>query len=82
MEKKLKDIVFESLPKNPELKKLYLRHKKLEKEVERFEQYARYSTAAALRHKELKKEKLKGKEEILALIASSGVGSGLARSAV
>lgn len=54
---------------NPELRKLYLKHLKLEKEVERFEEYAKYSHSASIRHNYLKKEKLRGKEELIRLIS-------------
>jgi uncharacterized protein YdcH (DUF465 family) len=54
---------------NPELRKLYLKHLILEKEVERFEEYAKYSDSASIRHKYLKKEKLRGKEELIRLIS-------------
>ena len=49
-----------------ELKKLYNRHRKLEKEVENLERYAAYSSSAALRQRELKKLKLRGMERIMA----------------
>jgi uncharacterized protein YdcH (DUF465 family) len=68
MESSFRELIDEKLINNPKLKKLYLRHKKLEREVERFEQYARYSSAAAIRHKELKKQKLKWKEEIFSIL--------------
>ncbi len=49
-----------------ELKKLYDRHRKLEKEVVNLDRYAAYSSSAALRLKEAKKLKLQGMEKIMA----------------
>jgi uncharacterized protein YdcH (DUF465 family) len=54
---------------NPKLKKLLTRHKKLEKEVEHLERYARYSSTAALKHIQLKKEKLIGKEKMMKMVS-------------
>lgn len=47
------------------LKKLYERHIKLEREVARYSQYATYSPSAALRASELKREKLRGMDDIM-----------------
>lgn len=48
-----------------QLKKLLNEHKKLEKKVEQFGRYAAYSSSAALRQKELKKEKLRGVDRMM-----------------
>jgi len=53
-----------------ELKKLYDRHRKLEKEVENLERYASYSSSAALRQREVKKLKLQGMEALMARLNS------------
>ena len=62
------ELLLKSLNINPLLKKLYTRHQKLEKEVEHLRHYAKYSTSAAIKHAELKKEKLRGKEQLLAVL--------------
>lgn len=54
---------------NTDLKKLYSQHIKLEREVERLEVYARYSTSIAIKHARLKKQKLLGKEKIMKILA-------------
>jgi len=51
------------------LKKVYNRHLKLKKELEHIEKYAPYSTSAAIQYSKLKKEKLKGKEEIMSILS-------------
>ncbi len=56
-------------PTNPTLKKLYQEHLKLEKEVSHFELYSHYSTSADLQQKMLKKQKLKGMEQIMSILA-------------
>ncbi|HQH27149.1 MAG TPA: DUF465 domain-containing protein, partial [Oligoflexia bacterium] len=47
---------------------LYEEHLELEKEVEKLERYAAYSSSAALRHKQLKKEKLRGMDAIMSIL--------------
>lgn len=47
------------------LRRLYDQHRRLEREVARFSQYAAYSPSAAIRASELKKEKLRGMDEIM-----------------
>lgn len=68
MEKLEQELLEKIVPINPELRQLYNRHRKLEKEVERFGRYAAYSSSAALKHQELKKEKLRDKDRIIALL--------------
>ena len=50
---------------NHEIKRLYDRHRKLEREIENFSRYTGYSGSAALRLSALKKEKLKNKETLI-----------------
>lgn len=50
---------------NPELLESYKKHKKLEKQVESFGRYANYSASAALKLKELKKQKLIEMDKIM-----------------
>lgn len=69
MEKADHDLLMSILFSDPEMKKLYDRHRKLEKEVENLERYASYSSSAALRQRELKKLKLRGMEEIMAKLS-------------
>lgn len=49
----------------PELLKSYQKHKKLEKKVEAFGQYAIYSSTADIKLKELKKQKLLEMDRIM-----------------
>lgn len=70
MERREHELVRKLSLSNPTLKKLYERHRKLEKQVSRFENLARYSSSAALKHSQLKKEKLKGVDSIMSIIAS------------
>ena len=62
------ELLLQIVPSHPILRKLYNQHKKLEKEVEKFRHYARYSSSAALREQELKKQKLLRKEEIMGIL--------------
>lgn len=68
MEKSDHDLLLELASNNPDLRRLYDRHRKLEKEVEKFGRYAGYSSSAALRQRELKKEKLRGMESMMAIL--------------
>lgn len=68
MEKMDRSIILRLAEKNPEIKKLYVKHSKLNKEVEHYGRYAVYSTSAALKEKDLKREKLKTKENLLSLV--------------
>ena len=68
MEKAERELIQKAVNINPLLKKLYSRHQKLEKEVEHIRHYAKYSPAASLKHTELKREKLRGKEQMLAIL--------------
>lgn len=68
MENTDRELLMRIVPSDPNLKKLYNRHRKLEREVENLERYASYSTTARLRQRELKKAKLRGMEEIMAIL--------------
>ena len=68
MEKLDQELLLNIVPNSPDLKKVYTRHQKLEREVENLERYASYSSAARLRQLELKKAKLKEKEQMLAIL--------------
>lgn len=68
MEKVDEDLIEKIVPLNPHLRDLYNRHIKLEREVERFGRYAAYSSSAALRHKELKKQKLHEMDLIMSIL--------------
>ena len=68
MEKVDQDLLISLVPSRPELKTLYDEHVELEQEVERLEKYLSYSSSAELRHKALKKQKLKGMDAIMAIL--------------
>lgn len=68
MEKTDHELLLSIASTDPTLKKLYDEHRKLEKQVERFERYAAYSASARLRQQELKKEKLRGMDDIMAIL--------------
>lgn len=59
------ELLTESVDANPELLESYKKHKKLEKQVESFSKYASYSSAAAMKLKDLKKQKLIVMDKIL-----------------
>jgi uncharacterized protein YdcH (DUF465 family) len=54
--------------KHPEVKKLLDRHRKLKREVAALTPYSAYSTAAELRQKALKREKMRTKELLVSLL--------------
>ena len=68
MEKADQELLLAIVPSNPDLKKLYNHHRKLEREVENLSRYAVYSSSAALRQRELKKQKLHSMEQIMAIL--------------
>lgn len=68
MEKIDYELLRELAPDNLQLRQLYQKHAKLEREVERFSRYAPYSSSAALKKQELKKQKLIQKERILSYL--------------
>ena len=70
-------LIEEIVHTNHTLRRLYNRHLKLKKELEHIEKYAPYSSSAAIQHSKLKKEKLKGKEEIMAILSQFKSHDGL-----
>ncbi len=69
MERADHELLMDVLTSDHELKKLYDRHRKLEKEVENLNRYAAYSSSAALKQRELKKIKLHHREQLMAKLA-------------
>ncbi len=69
MEKLDEELLLRLANVNPHLKELYEEHIKLNQEVEKLEKYAAYSSSAAMRHKQLKKEKLAGMDAIMAILS-------------
>jgi len=69
MEKADHELLLRLAQTNPRIKQLYEQHQELEKEVQKFERYAAYSSSAALRQKQLKKEKLRGMDCIMAILS-------------
>lgn len=69
MERADHELLMSMLFSDHELRKLYDKHRKLEKEVENLNRYAVYSSSAALKQKELKKQKLHHREKIMARLA-------------
>jgi uncharacterized protein len=68
MEKSDQELLLRIADFNPHLKQLYEEHLKLNEEVEKLERYAAYSSSAALRHKQMKKEKLRGMDAIMSIL--------------
>ena len=71
------DLLMRVSDTNPLLQKLYSEHLKLEKAVQQVGRYAAYSSSAALKQKELKKEKLKGMDTIIAILSDYRGSSGM-----
>ena len=69
MNKADEELLLAIAPTNPTLRKLYQEHLKLEKELSHFERYSQYSTNTDLQNKMLKKQKLKGMEQIMTILA-------------
>ena len=68
MEKADQELLMQFAAVNPHLKKLYDEHMRLDKEVEKLDRYAIYSSSAALQQRELKKAKLRTKESIMDIL--------------
>lgn len=68
MEKADQDLIIRVAAADARLKKLYDQHIKLEEEVERYGRYAPFSPSAALKERELKKEKLRQKDIMMSLL--------------
>lgn len=75
MNKADEELLLAIAPTNPTLRKLYQEHLKLEKELSHFEKYTQYSASADLQNKMLKKQKLKGMEQIMTILAKHKNGS-------
>ena len=69
MEKLDRDLILSLCPSIPRLRDLYEEHLRLENELLKFEQYSAYSASAQLRSKELKKEKLKGVDDMMQILS-------------
>lgn len=68
MEKAEQELLLQTVPNNPELKKLLSEHRKLEKDVAKFELFRTYSPSAALHQQSLKKQKLHAKDKITQIL--------------
>jgi uncharacterized protein len=68
MEKADQEMLLRFAVADTRLKRLYEQHLQLEEEVEKYGRYAPFSSSAALREKELKKEKLRQKDQMMALL--------------
>lgn len=71
MEKREREILQSLVASNREVKKLYDRHRKLEREIENFSRFIGYSGTASLKLAALKKEKLKNKEALISLMSEN-----------
>lgn len=69
MEKTEQEVLLKIVASNREVKKLYDKHRKLEREIENFSRYINYSGSAGLKLQALKKEKLRNKEALLSMIS-------------
>lgn len=69
MERADRDLILYISAFNPRLKELYEQHLELEREVEKYDRYTGYSSSVALHQKQLKKAKLKGMDDIMAILA-------------
>ncbi len=74
MENADRELLMRVVETDPDLKRLYFEHVKLEKQVERLSYYARYSSSASLRRQELKKQKLRGMDNIMSILKEHRVG--------
>lgn len=82
MERADHELLMSKMFSDHELKKLYDRHRKLEKEVENLNRYAAYSSSAALKQTELKKLKLHNREMIMAKLSDYKVSPAMRRYSV
>lgn len=71
MEKQDHELIQNMLTSNPELRKLYRNHIKLDKEVCHIERYANYSPSARILQKKKKKLKLRGVESMMRIVRES-----------
>ena len=56
------------MSKNPELKSLYIKHLRLEKELKKYSLYETSSVATPIKRAELKKEKLAGRDQLVRIV--------------
>jgi len=68
MEQTDRELLLSLTETHPRLKELYKQHIKLEKEVQKYERFVNYSATVAMRQKQLKKEKLRGMDNIMAIL--------------
>ena len=68
MEKADEELIEELAGSDSRLKQLYNQHRKLEKEVKKFERYLAFSSSTALKQRQLKKQKLLGMDSIMAIL--------------
>ena len=73
MEKRDSDVLLTLVASNHEIKRLYDRHRKLEREIENFSRYTGYSGSVALKIAALKKEKLMNKEALISKLNDARV---------
>lgn len=68
MEKADHDLLLKIVSNHPRLKALYNEHTRLEKQVANCERHVAFSASVQLKQNELKKAKLKTKDDILVLL--------------
>lgn len=68
MEKGDRELLLQISTDNPRLRKLYEEHIELENKLAEFEKSRAYSFSASLTAKEMKKQKLKGMDEIMSIL--------------
>ncbi len=68
MEKGDRELLLQISSDNPRLRKLYQEHIELERKLAEFERSRAYSFSASLTAKEIKKQKLKGMDEIMSIL--------------
>ncbi|MCC6219717.1 MAG: hypothetical protein IT291_00585 [Deltaproteobacteria bacterium] len=76
MEKVDRELIAEIAPSNPRLQELYEEHVALEKELRQYQGLSEYSPEMAIRKRELKKQKLKGMDDIMGILAEHRRGCG------
>jgi hypothetical protein len=74
MEKTEREKIESAVGKNFELRRLYLRHRRLESRLDSLRRRSFLTSAEELEEKKLKAEKLNGKEKMMALIRQVGNG--------
>lgn len=77
MEKADRDLLLELTPVHYNLRRLYEEHVTIEKELSEIEHLSAYSSALAIREKELKKLKLRGMDTIMSILSEHRRQSGI-----